>query len=68
MVQNKRFACGECHMILTESVDQCVHCPSSPVTLDWSGYVLIMDSDRSEVAQRLNIERSGEYALKVSIR
>ncbi|RAH15342.1 MAG: DNA-directed RNA polymerase subunit E'' [Methanobacteriota archaeon] len=68
MAQNKRFACGECHMVLPESVDQCVHCPSSPVTLDWSGYVLIMDYNRSEVAQRLKIERNGEFALKVSVR
>jgi len=68
MSKNKRFACGECHGVLPESTDQCMHCPSSPVTLDWSGYVLIMDFERSEVAQRLNIERNGEFALKVSVR
>ena len=62
------FACNECHIILADGVDQCASCPSSPVSSDWTGYVVIMDPARSEIAKRLNIEHPGNYALKVNIR
>ena len=67
MVKNP-FACGECHLILPIGEDQCTRCPSAPVSTDWQGYVVIMHPERSEVAQRLNVERPGTYALKVNIR
>ena len=49
----KSFACGECNRILPDpekksDPPQCMHCPSAPVTTDWSGYVVIMHPDRSE--------------------
>ena len=59
------FACSECHMILADGVDQCTTHPSAPVSSDWTGYV---DPSRSEIANRLNIEYPGNYALKVNIR
>ena len=62
------FACSECHMILPDGVDQCPHHPSAPVSSDWSGYVVVMDPSRSEIANRLNIVTPGNYALKVNIR
>ena len=62
------FACNECHLILADGIDQCASCPSSPVSSDWTGYVVIMDPARSEIAKRLNIEYPGNYALKVNIR
>ena len=69
----KSFACGECNRILPDpekksDPPQWMHCPSAPVTTDWSGYVVIMHPTRSEVAQRLNISDPGSYALKVNIR
>ena len=67
------FACGECNRILPDPPSkndpvQCHHCPSAPVTTDWTGYVVILQPERSEVAQRLNITDPGSYALKVNIR
>jgi len=67
------FACGECNRILPDPPSkkdpvQCHHCPSAPVTTDWSGYVVILHPKRSEVAKKLNITDSGSYALKVNIR
>ena len=54
------FACGECNQILPEPENkkdpvQCPHCPNSPVTTDWQGFVVILNPGRSEVAKRLNI-------------
>ena len=62
------FACCECHLILSDGIDQCSRCPSSPVSSDWTGYVVVMDPSRSEIATRLNIELPGNYALKVNTR
>ena len=62
------FACGECGLILPDDIDQCNHHPTSPVSSDWAGYVIIMDPSRSEIAKRLNVEIPGNYALKVNIR
>ena len=62
------FACSECHLILADDVNQCSRCPSAPVSSDWTGYVVVMDPSRSEIATRLNIEIPGNYALKVNIR
>ena len=55
-------------MILADGVYQCTTHPSAPVSSDWTGYVVIMDPSRSEIANRLNIEYPGNYALKVNIR
>ncbi len=62
------FACSECHLILPDDADQCMRHPSAPVSTDWNGYVVVMDPNRSEIAERLNIDVPGNYALKVNIR
>lgn len=62
------FACGECHLVLADGIDQCPRCPSAQVSTDWTGYVIIMQPERSEIAKRLKVEKPGRYALKVNIR
>ena len=62
------FACGECHLVLDDGVDQCPRHPSAQVSSDWTGYVIIMQPERSEIAKRLQVEHPGRYALKVIIR
>jgi RNA polymerase subunit RPABC4/transcription elongation factor Spt4 len=32
---------------------------------DWSGYVVIIDPEKSQIAKRLGVKLPGEYALKV---
>lgn len=62
------FSCGECHLVLKDGVDQCPRCPSAPVSTDWTGYVIIVNPERSEIAKRLQVDKPGRYALKVNIR
>ena len=62
------FACGDCHLILADGIDQCPRCPSAKVTTDHLGYVIILNPNRAEIARRLNITQPGTYALKVNIR
>jgi DNA-directed RNA polymerase subunit E" len=62
------FACGECHSILADDQDQCHHCPTSPVSRDWQGLVIVFNPEMSEVGKRMGVTRPGSYALKVNIR
>jgi len=55
--------CKTCHRIL-EGVT-CPVCGSASISTDWSGYVIILDPMRSEVAKKLNVSLPGKYALKV---
>ena len=55
-------ACKTCH-VLTEK-DICPNC-SIPTSKRWRGYVIIRNPDSSQIAKRMNITKSGKYALKV---
>jgi DNA-directed RNA polymerase subunit E" len=45
--------------------DNCVICGTTNLSDDWSGYLVIIDPENSEVAKRMNIKLPGRYALKV---
>lgn len=55
--------CKECHRLVTGQV--CDTCNSSSLTSDWSGYVVIIDIEKSMIAKRLGVKSPGKYALKV---
>jgi DNA-directed RNA polymerase subunit E" len=40
-------------------------CQSSSLSEDWSGYLVIVDPLKSEIAKLLGIKRPGKFALKV---
>lgn len=44
---------------------QCPVCKGSSFTDNWKGRLYILDSDKSEVAQKIGIKQKGEYAIKV---
>ncbi|MFT4313215.1 MAG: transcription elongation factor subunit Spt4 [Candidatus Woesearchaeota archaeon] len=39
--------------------------PKEPLTTSWFGRIIITDVSKSEIAEKLNITRNGEYAIKV---
>ena len=55
------MACKNCKM-LTEKE----HCPvcKSPTTKHWSGYLGVIDPEKSSIAKKLDIKLPGEYAVK----
>jgi DNA-directed RNA polymerase subunit E" len=64
-------ACRDCHFLTTET--QCPNCKSTNLSTSYTGIVVILpgrvaraDPRRSSyIAERLNIEKPGKYALKV---
>ncbi|KCZ70926.1 DNA-directed RNA polymerase, subunit E'' [Candidatus Methanoperedens nitroreducens] len=57
------LVCKECHRVISGQV--CEGCSSTALTSDWSGYVVIIDPQRSQIAKKLGVKLPGKYALKV---
>jgi len=58
----KLRACKECKTLMED--DFCSACREK-TTLNWKGYLIIVDPENSEIAKRLEIKKKGKYALKV---
>lgn len=56
-------ACKNCRFISNGPV--CPNCKSTNLSDDWSGLVVIMDAETSEVARRMGINAPGRYAIRV---
>lgn len=55
--------CRECHRIIVGQT--CIMCSSSNLSNDWSGMVIIVDPELSEIAKKMEINVADRYALKV---
>lgn len=55
-------ACTKCHRIMEE--ERCIIC-NIPTSRNWSGFLIVIDPDNSDIAKELNITLPGEYALRV---
>lgn len=58
-------ACRDCRHI-TASRDRCENCGSTNLTQAFSGMVIILDEERSEIARELGIRKKGAYAIRVA--
>ncbi|MBN2111369.1 MAG: DNA-directed RNA polymerase, subunit E'' [Methanosarcinaceae archaeon] len=55
--------CRECHRVI--SGQTCPVCGSSNLSSDWSGMVIIIDPELSEIAKKIDVKVADKYALKV---
>jgi DNA-directed RNA polymerase subunit E" len=56
-------ACRECHTITTGSL--CPKCKTANLSDDFSGLVIIVDPQESQIAKVMGIKEKGRYALRV---
>ena len=56
-------ACRDCKMITTKS--RCPNCGSDRLSKDFTGMIIILDPEGSEVARIMGIRKPGAYALRV---
>ena len=56
-------ACRKCHTITTTTL--CPRCKTASLSDDFSGFVIIIDPEKSEIAKAMKIEETGRYALRV---
>lgn len=60
----RELACRKCKMLTNEKA--CPNDGSTELSKEWSGLIIIINPERSQVAKTLGIEKPGRYALKVS--
>lgn len=58
-------ACKNCHLIVSADESECQNCKSSAFSTDWSGIIIVMNPEKSEIAKKLGIKKAGRYAIKV---
>ncbi len=58
-----KFVCRECHRVVRG--EECPECGSTNLSDDWKGYVVIIDPEKSEIADKMEVSLKGSYALKV---
>jgi DNA-directed RNA polymerase subunit E" len=64
VVRKKQMAvCRQCHRVVEG--ESCVVCGSTNLSVDWAGYLVIIDPKHSDIAQKMHIDLPGRYALKV---
>jgi DNA-directed RNA polymerase subunit E" len=56
-------ACKQCNRIV-EDASECPVCKNNDLSDSWSGLVVIYDPEDSEIAERLEIQTPGKYAIR----
>lgn len=55
-------ACKKCRSVTEEN--KCPLC-NSPTSKDWQGYFIVLDYTNSQIAENMNLEVNGKFALRV---
>jgi DNA-directed RNA polymerase subunit E" len=58
----KKKVCKKCKLFVEGP--ECPICKGNQFTQNWQGRILILDSAKSDIAQKINIKIKGEYAIK----
>lgn len=61
----KGKACRNCRKVI-EKGKECPLCQSTQFTTFWRGYVMILNPEKSEIAQKMGVTATGRYALRMS--
>lgn len=57
------WACRNCRLIIAKNL--CPDCKTTNASDDWLGEVIILDPEKSQIAQSMGIKNPGRYALRV---
>jgi DNA-directed RNA polymerase subunit E" len=56
-------ACKLCKTIVEEG-DKCPNCESKEITEGFKGRIVVLNPEKSELAQKLNLKEKGNFAIK----
>ena len=60
----KRKICRNCKAIIDKDVDRCPYCGSTDLSEDYSGFIVIVNQENSELSKKLNL-KEGKWAIRV---
>lgn len=64
---NKEKICKKCGFVIEDAdLKECPVCGGTKFTTFWQGYVMIINPEKSEVAQILSITHKGKFALRIN--
>ena len=56
-------ACRNCRFLSREKT--CPNCRSSDLSEEYSGLLIVLDPEKSELAKKAQIKKKGRYAIRV---
>lgn len=59
----KKKVCKKCKLFVEGNI--CPACKSNQFSTNWQGRLHILDSNKSVIANKIDITSKGEYAIKV---
>jgi len=59
----KEKACRNCRFISMGNI--CPNCKSSNLSDDWSGLIVIINPEKSEIGKKIDAKSPGKYAIRV---
>ncbi|MBU2612218.1 MAG: DNA-binding protein [Nanoarchaeota archaeon] len=64
MAKPKDKACRICRAIYELSSDKCPNCGSKESTDSYKGKIHVLNHEKSEIADKLNLKSNGKFAIK----
>jgi len=58
-------ACRSCRALVDKEAEVCPVCGSRDFTDEWSGVVVILNPEESEIAKLLNLKNKGRFVVKI---
>jgi DNA-directed RNA polymerase subunit E" len=58
-------ACKNCRLIIAQG-ETCPLCGSTALTNKWSGYIVVLNVEKSDLAKKLGVKVNGTYALNIN--
>ncbi|MCL4372400.1 DNA-directed RNA polymerase subunit E'' [Candidatus Marsarchaeota archaeon] len=58
------LVCKKCRLLISNG-SKCPICGSTDLTRKWSGYLIVLNADMSEVANELGIKINSTFALNI---
>lgn len=64
--KSKRFkACRNCKALVDREVEVCPVCNGREFVEEWSGVVIVVDPENSEIAKTLKVNQRGRFVVKL---
>lgn len=61
---SKKKACKRCKYFFEG--DECPLCKSTQSVTNWKGRIYVIDTKASAIANKIGVDKDGEYAIKVT--
>jgi len=61
---SRKKACKSCKYFYAG--DECSNCKGNQSVTNWKGRIYIIDTEKSNIAEKVGFTKDGEYAIKVT--